>query len=48
MHCYNGCFKREEGELCGSCCFEQLILCDENRAYDFKKCDTVERGARGK
>ncbi len=46
MNCYNGCFKRKEGQACGSCCHGQLILCDENRAYDFAHCDTAERDGR--
>lgn len=41
--CYDGCFKRQEGQICESCCFEELIVCGENHAYDFKKCDTVAR-----
>lgn len=41
--CYVGCIERQEGQICGSCCFEQLILCDEGHAYDFKKCETAAR-----
>ena len=41
--CYVGCIERKEGQSCGTCCFEQRILCNEGRAYDFKKCDTAAR-----
>jgi hypothetical protein len=44
--CYVGCFERQEGEICTSCCFEHLILCGEGKSYDFKKCDTIEREVR--
>lgn len=39
--CYVGCIERQEGQPCGTCCFEQRILCNEGQAYDFKKCDTA-------
>jgi hypothetical protein len=45
--CDVGCYERKEGQLCSSCCFEQLILCDEGKPYDIKKCETVEREVRG-
>ena len=45
--CYDGCFKRQEGQSCTSCCFEHLILCDEAKTYNFQKCDTIEREVRG-
>jgi hypothetical protein len=41
--CEVGCIERHEGQPCGTCCFEQLILCNEGQAYDFKKCDTAAR-----
>ncbi|MBK9263277.1 MAG: hypothetical protein IPM54_26175 [Polyangiaceae bacterium] len=44
--CYDGCYKRQEGEICTSCCFENLILCGEGHPSDFKKCDTIERETR--
>lgn len=45
--CYVGCIERQEGQPCGTCCFEQMILCDEGQAYDFKKCETAARDAKG-
>lgn len=45
--CDVGCYERKEGQLCSSCCFEQLIHCDEGKPYDIKKCETVEREVRG-
>ncbi len=45
--CDVGCYKRGEGQLCSSCCFEQLILCDEGKPYDISKCETIEREVRG-
>lgn len=44
--CDDGCYKRQEGQLCTSCCFEHLILCGEGKPYDFKTCDTIERETR--
>lgn len=45
--CDVGCYERKEGQLCSSCCSEQLILCDEGKPYDIKKCETIEREVRG-
>jgi hypothetical protein len=45
--CDVGCYERKEGQLCSSCCSEQLILCDEGKPYNIKKCETVEREVRG-
>lgn len=45
--CDVGCHDRQEGQLCSSCCSEQLILCDEGKPYDIKKCETIEREVRG-
>lgn len=44
--CYDGCHTRKEEQICYSCCFDNLILCDDAKPYDFKKCDTIEREAR--
>lgn len=44
--CYDGCYTRKEGQVCYSCCFDNLILCGDGNPYDFKKCDTIEREAR--
>lgn len=41
--CYDGCHTRQEGQICTSCCFDNLILCGDGKPYDFKKCDTIER-----
>lgn len=41
-NCYNGCFKRDETRYCPSCCFDQMILCDDEQPYSFEKCDTAE------
>lgn len=46
--CDVGCHDRQEGQLCSSCCSEQLILCDEGNPYDIKKCETVEREVYGR
>ena len=40
--CYTSCFKREAGMRCGSCCFEQMILCDEQAQYSFQACEDLE------
>ena len=44
--CYVGCYTRQEGQMCTSCCFEHLILCGDGKPHDFKKCDTIERETR--
>ncbi|MBK9262640.1 MAG: hypothetical protein IPM54_22900 [Polyangiaceae bacterium] len=45
--CDVGCHQRQQGLICSSCCSEQLILCDEGKPYDVKKCETIEREVRG-
>lgn len=36
--CYRGCFKRNEGEDCGTCCYTQMIHCDDQKKYSFESC----------
>jgi hypothetical protein len=43
--CYDGCHTRQEGQVCTSCCFDNLILCGDGKPYEFKKCDSIEREA---
>jgi len=38
MDCYNDCYKREAQRYCPSCCFDNLILCDEGKQFDFERC----------
>jgi hypothetical protein len=42
MNCYKGCFKRDETRYCPSCCYENFILCDEGKPYDYESCETAE------
>lgn len=40
--CSKRCYDRKEQRYCPSCCWQQLILCDEGNPYDFKSCETSE------
>jgi hypothetical protein len=44
--CHRGCFKRQEGGGCGSCCFGQMILCNEGNKYSFESCEGTDPDTR--
>jgi len=43
MNCYKGCFERDETRYCPSCCYENFILCDEGKPYNYESCETAEK-----
>jgi hypothetical protein len=40
--CYRSCFKREASQMCGSCCFQQFILCNNKEKYSFEPCEAID------
>jgi hypothetical protein len=44
--CHRGCLKRGEGDACGSCCFGQMIMCNDGDKYSFDSCVGTDPGTR--